>query len=314
MKMNDMVKNKINLIAIIGTTASGKTKLAVQLAKDMSSEIISADSRQVYRGLDIGTGKDLKDYSIEGVTIPVHLIDIVDPEVEFSLFDYQKRFYQCFQDIFSRGIMPIMVGGSGLYIESIIMNYRLAKVPENSALRKELGKMDMNSLIQRLLAINPSVHNTTDLRDRERALRAIEIAEYLKDFRASHDESSMWSLIAPLVVGIRLPRHILRNSIKNRLKRRFSEGMVDEVKKLHDRGIKWERLDLLGLEYRYVSRYLQGQITSDEMFQELYAKICQFAKRQETWFRRMEKRGISIHWIDGEDYSSLKKLCYAYMP
>jgi tRNA dimethylallyltransferase len=306
MRNNGAQDTKHNLIVILGPTASGKTRLAVRLAKDISSEIISADSRQVYRGMDIGTGKDLSEYVVNGVSVPYHLIDIVDPTYEFNVFEYQKSFYKSFSEISSRAIIPIVVGGTGLYIESIIMGYRMMEVPENSALRKELDKKDLRDLVKRLLTLNPEVHNTTDLKDRNRCIRAIEIMEYAGAGKGAYEEDR--PIIIPLVIGVRWERDMLRQKITNRLIERLQSGMIDEVKRLNESGIGWEKLNYFGLEYRYVGLYLQGKISYDDMFQKLNTRIHQFAKKQETWFRRMEKRGIKIFWIDGYDYIALKKI------
>ena len=294
------------MIVILGPTASGKTRLAVRLAKDMGSEIISADSRQVYRGMDIGTGKDLKEYVVDGMAVPYHLIDVVDPDYEFNVFEFQQRFFGCFSEISSRGIIPIMVGGTGLYIESVIMGYRMIEVPENCVLREELEKADMQALSGRLLRVHPTVHNTTDLLDRKRIMRAIEIREFKK--LHEHENGDSFPLVTPRVIGVRWERSILRQRITNRLKERMRRGMVEEVKKLNESGIAWDKLDFFGLEYRYVGLYLQNKMSYDGMFEKLNARIHQFAKKQETWFRRMERKGIKIHWISGNDYNSIKTL------
>jgi len=294
-----------NLIVILGPTASGKTRLAVRLAGELGSEIISADSRQVYRGMSIGTGKDLSEYVVNGVSVSYHLIDIVEPGYEFNVFEYQRRFFECFLEISGRGILPIMVGGSGLYIESVLKGYRMLEVPENVSLRKELEMEDMEALGERLLELNPAVHNTTDLKDRKRLVRAIEIAQYSRD----HDSEEMpIPQIEPLVIGVRLERGILRRRITERLRKRLDDGMVEEVERLLSLGISREKLDFLGLEYRYIGLYLQGRLSYDEMFQKLNTRIHQFAKRQETWFRRMERQGIMIHWIDNADFDTLREL------
>jgi tRNA dimethylallyltransferase len=295
-----------NIIVILGPTASGKTKIAARLARDMGSEILSADSRQVYRGLDIGSGKDLTEYVVDGVPISYHLIDIVDPDHEFSVFEYQQHFFRCFEDLSSRKVTPILVGGTGLYIESVLKGYRMPLVPENRRLRQELENEDMALLVKRLLALNPAVHNSTDLVDRNRLVRAIEIAEHAKT-QGRDDHSSMPRII-PLVIGIRWERPVLRLRITNRLRERLSSGMVEEVRRLHDTGVPWEKLNFFGLEYRYVSLYLQGIISYGDMFQKLNIKIHQFAKKQETWFRRMERQGTNIHWIEGDDYKKLLAL------
>ena len=301
----------VNLIVILGPTASGKTKLAARLAKDLHSEIISADSRQVYRGMDIGTGKDLSEYVVDGINIPFHLIDIVDPAYEFNVFEYQRRFFSCFSEISSRGTIPIMAGGTGLYIESVLKGYRMLEVPESPKLREELEKEEMDTLGKRLLRLNPASHNTTDLRDRKRLIRAIEIQEFTKAWHGSSDGAV--PLIVPLVVGIYWERSILRQRITHRLEERLQSGMIDEVKNLHASGIQWEKLDFFGLEYRYVGLYLRGILSYKDMFRTLNTRIHQFAKRQETWFRRMEKRGIEIRWINGNDYNSLKNIIQCIM-
>jgi tRNA dimethylallyltransferase len=301
-----MQGKQFNLVVILGPTASGKTRLAAHLAKDMGSEIISADSRQVYRGMDIGTGKDMKEYVIDGAAVPYHLIDVVDPDYGFNVFEFQQRFFKCFSEISSRGIVPIMVGGTGLYIESVLMGYRMMEVPENCVLREELEKEDMQALAGRLIRVDPTVHNTTDLLDRKRLIRAIEIREFKKLHERENDYS--FPLITPWVIGVRWERSILRQRITSRLTERLHAGMVEEVKKLNESGIAWDKLDFFGLEYRYVGLYLQNKISYDDMFKKLNTRIHQFAKKQETWFRRMERKGIQIHWINGDDHNSIKTL------
>ncbi|MCD6153678.1 MAG: tRNA (adenosine(37)-N6)-dimethylallyltransferase MiaA [Syntrophobacterales bacterium] len=295
-----------NLIVILGATATGKTQLAARLAGELNSEVISADSRQIYRGMDLGTGKDLAEFVVDGRRVPYHLIDIVDPDDEFNVFEYQKRFFECFSEITQRGIVPVMVGGTGLYIETVIKGYMMLEVPENPGLREELSCLDMEALAVRLLAVNPAPHNTTDLLDRSRLIRAIEIAKYTNDHQSS-DKAGLPD-IRPFIIGIRFEREILRRRITARLKKRIEMGMIDEVKRLHEAGTSWEKLSFFGLEYRYISLYLQGRMTCEDMFKTLNTRIHQFAKRQETWFRRMEKRGTIIHWIDGADYDAVKKL------
>jgi len=295
-----------NLIAVLGPTASGKTTLAVRLARKIGGEIISADSRQVYRGMDLGTGKDRSEFLVDGVSVPCHLIDIVDPGYEFSLFEYQQRFYRCFSNLSGRGIIPVMAGGTGLYVEAVVREYEMVEVPEGHSLRRELSAMDLDAMRERLLKSNPALHNTTDTQDRARLVRAIEIAEYTK-------ARETWGIPAhpdlrPFVVGIRWDRSLLRERITRRLRERIDAGMIEEVRALHDGGVSWERLDSFGLEYRSVSRHLQGLMNRQEMFEQLNTRIHQFAKRQMTWFRRMERRGVCIHWIDGADYDALKAL------
>ena len=289
-----------NLIVILGPTASGKTKLAVRLAFDTGAEIISADSRQVYRGMDIGTGKDLNEYFIDGALIPCHLINILEPDDEFSVFEYQRRFFKCFMEISSKGMIPIMVGGTGLYVESVLKGYKMPIVPENPQLKKELDRYEMKTLVDRFLNLNSAAHNTTDLKDRARLIRAIEIAEHI---HAHGPEGAAGSPhIIPMVIGTRWERPVLRRRITERLRERLANGMIEEAKRLHDSGISWERLEYFGLEYRYLGLYLQGIINYNDMFQKLNTQIHQFAKRQETWFRRMERNGINIHWLKNADY------------
>ncbi len=295
-----------NLIVILGPTATGKTRLAARLAKERGSEVISADSRQVYRGMDLGTGKDRSEFLVDGVSVPCHLIDIVDPGYEFSLFEYQQRFYRCFSDLSARGIIPVMAGGTGLYIEAVVREYAMVAVPEDQSLREELRTMDLDALRVRLQKCNPALHNTTDTEDRERLVRAIEIAEYTKALETGG--ISDHPALCPFVVGIRWDRSLLRERITRRLRERVDAGMIEEVRALHDRGVSWERLDSFGLEYRYASRHLQGLMDRREMFEQLNTRIHQFAKRQMTWFRRMERRGVRINWIDGADYDALKAL------
>jgi len=299
-------REKYNLIVILGPTASGKTRIAARLARDLASEIISADSRQVYRGMDLGTGKDTSEFLVDGVTIPCHLIDVVDTDHEFNLFEYQKMFYRSFLDISERGLIPIMAGGTGLYIEAVVKDYRMLEVPEDFSLRGELQKMDMDAMRDRLFKSNPALHNTTDTQNKSRLVRAIEIAEHSKMHEFA--EETEHPAIKPFIIGIRWERSVLRDRITARLKKRIDMGMIEEVKNLHNQGVNWEKLDSFGLEYRYVSRYLQGKMDFDEMFRELNTRIHQFSKRQMTWFRRMERQGIVINWVDNADYDSIKRL------
>jgi len=299
-------EKKHNLIVILGPTASGKTRLAARLAARIGAELISADSRQVYRGMDIGTGKDLSEYIVDGVPVPYHLIDVAEPGHLFSVFEFQQRFYECFREIRARGRMPIAVGGTGLYIESVLREYRMLPVPENAALREAMEALSMKELAARLLHLNPALHNTTDLTGRERLVRAIEIAEHTST-HGSRDAIERPDIV-PLVIGVRWDRSVLRERITKRLKERLDQGMIEEVRRLRDAGVSWERLDEMGLEYRYVSRYLRGEMTRDEMFKTLNIRIHQFAKRQDTWFRGMERRGITIHWIEGADETALREL------
>jgi tRNA dimethylallyltransferase len=299
-------KMKNNLIVILGPTASGKTKLAARLTKELGGEIISADSRQVYRGMDMGTGKDLSDYLVEGTMVPHHLMDIVEPDYEFNVFDYQRLFLQCFSEITAKGLLPVLVGGTGLYIDAVLKGYRMLPVPENDDLRAEMEDKETDVLIKRLISLNPNPHNTTDITDRRRLIRAIEIAAHSKEHGRRDDRA--FPPLNPLVIGLRWERSLLRMRITSRLEERLAAGMIGEVTTLHDKGIDWDRLDSFGLEYRYIGSYLQDKLTYQEMFRQLNTKIHQFAKRQETWFRRMERQGTIIHWLENPDYEKLKKL------
>jgi tRNA dimethylallyltransferase len=299
-----------NLIVILGPTASGKTTLAAHLAKMLGSEIISADSRQVYRGMDLGTGKDLSEYYVEGVSIPCHLIDIVDPNVDFSVFDYQQCFFQCFDEIASRGVLPVLVGGTGLYLESVLQGYRMCAVPEDPVLRNELATEPIEGLVRRFLTVHPRPHNISDLLDRSRLIRAIEIAEHSRHDKSLPDAPR----IEALVVGVRWERSVLRERITGRLRQRLAAGMIEEVRSLQTSGVSWERLNYFGLEYRYIGLYLQGILDYQAMFETLNTKIHQFAKRQETWFRRMERNGRLIHWLDGADHDFLRKIIKNNIP
>lgn len=287
-----------NLLVVLGPTASGKTGLAVRLARRIGGEIISADSRQVYRGMDLGTGKDLTEYGRDGDPVPFHLIDICDPEDEFSVFAFQGHFYRSMAEILTRGRVPLLAGGTGLYLDAVLRGYRMAAVPENQELREGLAAEPMESLRRRFLSSCPDAHNTTDLLEPKRLIRAIEIAEYSQ----MHPQETKTPIaVLPLVIGIRCDRSELRRKITLRLQARLENGMVDEVRSLHESGIAWEKLESFGLEYRYMSLYLQQKMAREEMFRTLNTRIHQFAKRQETWFRRMERQGVRIHWIDGAD-------------
>ena len=293
-----------NLIVILGSTASGKTRLATRLAYELNGEIISADSRQVYRNMNIGTGKDLREYVVNGRPIPYHLIDVVDPEQEFSLFDYQKKFYEIFRDIRSKRALPIMVGGSGLYLESVICGYDLPEAPVIESVRNDLAGQTNEKLQRILQELKPQLHNKTDLEDRERLIRAIEI-EWAR--KAEHPIRQEKPVVEAAVFGVQWERSVLRMRITNRLKERLNQGMIEEVSNLHAAGLSWSKLEHFGLEYRFISQYLQKKITFEEMKGSLNTAIHQFAKRQETWFRRMEKKGVAIYWIKNDDYASIKE-------
>lgn len=283
---------KRNLLVILGPTASGKTRLGVGAARALNGEIVSADSRQVYRGMDIGTGKDLAEYE----EIPHHLIDIVDPGYEFNVFEFQRRFFEAFADIGGRGRLPVLVGGTGLYLDAVLKGYRMVAVPENPELRRQLAALSDDRLATRLALLRPQQHNTTDTLDRERLLRAIEIAE--GELAAAARLPPLPEL-RPLVFGVRWDRAVLRRRITARLKERLEQGMIEEVERLRRQGVPYETLEFYGLEYRFLAQFLQGELTRNDMFQKLNSAIHQFAKRQETWFRRMERQGTDIHWLDG---------------
>ncbi|MBW9200836.1 tRNA (adenosine(37)-N6)-dimethylallyltransferase MiaA [Bacteroidales bacterium SW299] len=283
-----------DLIAILGPTASGKTSLAAALARRMDTEIISADSRQVYRRMDLGTGKDLDDYVVGGKRIPCHLIDIVEPGYKYNVFEYQRDFLAAYEDVRSRGMLPILCGGTGMYLESVLKGYRLLPVPENPELRRRLAEKSLEELTG-ILATYKKPHNSTDVDTVKRAIRAIEIEEY---YRQHQVEERAFPDIRSLVVGVGIGREQRREKITRRLKQRLDEGMVDEVKALLADGISPEDLIYYGLEYKYLTLYAIGKLTYEEMFGQLEIAIHQFAKRQMTWFRGMERRGFTIHWID----------------
>jgi tRNA dimethylallyltransferase len=289
-------KHSHPLLTILGPTASGKTRLAALVADRLNAEIISADSRQVYRGMNLGTGKDYADYMVDGKQIPCHLIDIADPGEEYNLFRYQKDFFKVFEDITGRNKVPVMCGGTGLYIEAILAKYDLNEAPFDETLRTFLKDKSHEELVSYLASLKP-LHNTTDNTDRERTLRAIEIATYEIEQQA---ENSELPDLNPIIIGIAYERKNLRQRITQRLKERLEQGMVAEVEELLNKGIKPEKLDFYGLEYRYLTRFQTGQITYEEMFSQLNTAIHQFAKRQMTWFRRMERKGFRIHWLAGE--------------
>ena len=283
------------MITILGPTASGKTPLAAALAQRIGGEIISADSRQVYRRMDIGTGKDLADYG----DVPYHLIDICEPGTKYNLFQYQQDFYDAYQDIQSRGVTPILCGGTGLYIEAVLKGYHLSPVPQNPALRASLEGKTLDELTQMLVALKAksgsTMHNKTDVDTAQRAIRAIEIETYNIEHPVPLRELPP---VPSLIIGVNIDRELRREKITRRLKARLDEGMIDEVRVLLDEGIPAEDLIYYGLEYKYVTEYITGVTTYDEMFRRLEIAIHQFAKRQMTWFRGMERRGFTIHWID----------------
>ena len=288
-----------NCVVILGPTAVGKTSIGVSVAHALDGEIISADSRQTYRRLDIGSGKDLCEYIIDGKQIPYHLIDIVDLPAEYTVYDYQKDFYKAFEDIIKRKKRPVVVGGTGMYLDAIIRDYKLVNLQEDKVLHEELESTPLEVLCERLLKEQPDLHVKADLQEKERVIKAIEIIEAKK--RGNDTTSDYRPDINPFIIGTTLNRELLWQNISIRLKERFDEGMLDEVSSIHEDGISWERLEKLGLEYRYCSLFLQGKIaTKDELFDQLFIAIRQFSKRQQTWFRMMEKKGVKIHWLEPE--------------
>ena len=298
------------MITILGPTASGKTPVAARLAAEIGGEVISADSRQVYRRMDIGTGKDLEDYG----SVPYHLIDICEPGTKYNLFEYQQDFYDVYQQIQSRGAVPILCGGTGLYIEAVLKGYKLSPVPQNQALRDSLEGKPLDELTEMLVRLKSqngsNMHNTTDVDSCQRAIRAIEIETYNLQHPMPKRELPP---VDSIIIGIDIDRELRREKITRRLKARLENGMVEEVKALLDEGIPAEDLIYYGLEYKFLTEYLTGQLTYDEMFQRLEIAIHQFAKRQMTWFRGMERRGFKINWINAtlpmeEKIDQIKKL------
>ncbi|MBL7113028.1 MAG: tRNA (adenosine(37)-N6)-dimethylallyltransferase MiaA [Bacteroidales bacterium] len=287
--------NKYNIITILGPTASGKTRIAACLADRVDGEVISADSRQVYTGMDLGTGKDLNDYKVEDRQIPCHLIDIADPGYEYNVYEYQRDFIKVFNEIHGRQKLPVLCGGSGLYIEAILKGYRLINVPVNRTLRKDLEGRSMDEMQKMLSAFKP-LHNITDTEKRKRLVRAIEIEEYYSE---NPEVDSDFPELNTLVVGIKYDRESTRRRITGRLKQRLDEGMLAEAEALLASGLTYEQLMYYGLEYKYLALHLNGDLDYDTMFARLNTAIHQFAKRQMTWYRRMERNGISIRWLDG---------------
>ncbi len=286
-----------NCIIILGPTAVGKTSIGVAVADKLNAEIISADSRQTYRKLDIGSGKDLDEYTINGKQIPYHLIDIVSLPEEYSVYKYQQDFYKAFNSITSINKIPVIVGGTGMYIDAIVRDYKLVILPENEELHKKLEATPLEELAQRLLQEQPDLHTKCDLLEKDRVIKALEIIEAKKNNVES--TSVQRPDINPFIIGTTLPRPQMWQNISIRLKERLDNGMLEEVQGIHESGITWERLEKLGLEYRFCSLYLQGKISSkDELFEKLFIAIRQFAKRQETWFRMMEKKGVKINWLN----------------
>jgi tRNA dimethylallyltransferase len=289
-------KYSYNLITVLGPTATGKTTLAAHLAAKIEGEVISADSRQVYRGMDIGTGKDYADYFVNSIEIASHLLDIEEPGKHYNVFRFQSDFIKAFEEIHARGKFPVLCGGSGLYLEAVLRNYELIQVPPNRELRNELEGKSLEELAVILKKLKPKLHNKTDIETDRRAIRAIEIEMYYQENRKLE---TFVPEICSLNIGLEVDREIRRHRITNRLKQRLEDGMTDEVMKLLNSGLTPEQLIYYGLEYKYITLHLIGKLSYQEMFEKLEIAIHQFAKRQMTWFRGMEKRGTKIHWIDG---------------
>ena len=295
------------MFTIIGPTACGKTKFAVRLAKELDGEILSGDSRQVYKRMDLGTGKDLGDYEIDGQRIRYHLIDIAEPGTKYNVYQYQNDFIKAYKDVVNRGKTPILCGGTGLYVESVIRGYRMSYVPENKVLRASYEGKTLEELTE-ILKTYKTLHNKTDVDTAQRAIRAIEIEEYYRTHpeQDSEEEDGREQLFKEIsgnniVIGMNIDRMLRRKRISERLRQRLEEGMLDEIRRLLDEGIPPQDLIYYGLEYKYLTLHVIGELSFDEMFRQLEIAIHQFAKRQMTWFRGMERRGIVIHWIDAQD-------------
>lgn len=285
-----------DLLVITGPTASGKTSLAAALAIRLKGEIISADSRQVYRKMDLGTGKDYSDYHSDGRQVPYHLIDIADPGYKYNVYEYQRDFIRVLNDLRSRSAFPIVCGGSGMYIDSVVSGYRMIEVPPDPDMRVSLENKSLGEL-KEILSGYKKLHNTTDIDTKKRAIRAIEIEHYI---RTIPGEETHFPVVKPLIAGVFYSREARRERISQRLKRRFEQGMEEEVRNLLDRGVDPDVLIYYGLEYKYITLYITGRLSYNEMYRSLETAIHRFSKRQMTWFRGMERKGIEIHWLDGE--------------
>jgi len=294
--MPEPVKQSYDILIITGPTASGKTALATALADRLNGEIISADSRQVYRSMDIGTGKDYDDYMTGGRRIPCHLIDIADPGYKYNVFEYQRDFLRIYNDLKQRKVFPVLCGGSGMYIDSIVSGYRMFAVPPDPDLRARLEEKSMDELVEILLSYK-RLHNQTDTDTKKRAIRAIEIEQYNN---SGTRKQTLMPELKYLITGVNTDREKRRRRISERLQKRFDSGMIDEVRRLIDSDVSEESLIYYGLEYKYITLYLTGKLDYATMFRELEIAIHQFAKRQMTWYRSMERKGIVINWIDGE--------------
>lgn len=301
-----------NLLVVLGATATGKTSLAVNIAKDFDGEIISADSRQIYRGMDLGTGKDIEEYTIDSLKIPYHLIDIFDAGYKYNVFQYQTDFIKAYEQINSRKKLPVVCGGTGMYLEAVLKGYKMIAVPENVSLRNNLEGKSLDEL-STILKTYKHLHNNSDIENTKRALRAIEIQDYYKHNLVEEDFS--YPELNPLLIGLDFDRDTRRARISQRLKERLKEGMIEEVDSLLKSGISPEDLIYYGLEYKFLTQHVIGELSYDEMFTKLEIAIHQFAKRQMTWFRKMERSGSKIHWLDGfmpldEKLDAVKELFY----
>lgn len=302
------MQGSVNTVVLLGPTAVGKTWLGVQLARHFGWDIISADSRQVYKGLDLGSGKDINEYSEGGAPVPYHLIDITTLASEYNVFNFQQDFYKIFSDNQKQNKMSFIVGGTGMYIDSVVRDYELIPVPENPELHKQLMDTSLEELAKQLLSLKPDLHNKSDLVLKDRVVKALEIELFKKspEGKAVLEEKNSRPKVKPFVMGTTINRKELHSNIEKRLFERIDQGMIEEVEKLH-KEFSWERLEKLGLEYRYVSFFLEGKIQAKkEMSDELYHAICQFAKRQETWFRGMERKGVEIHWLPDDNDKQVK--------
>tara|TARA_Y100000996_G_C22556625_1_gene655726 strand:+ start:675 stop:1616 length:942 start_codon:yes stop_codon:yes gene_type:complete len=310
--MTSNKKNQDKLIIITGPTACGKTSMAVKLASDLNGEIISADSRQIYKGMDIGTGKDLNEYEINNKKIPYHLIDILNPMENYSVHNFQKDFSDAYDIINKKNKIPILCGGTGLYIESVLLDYDLSnKPPPNENLRKQLSSYSKNELLNMISKIsNSEKMSKMMLVTEKQIIRNIEIIKNnqpLSGFKLTPRND------ISLIIGLEITRELIRKKIKIRLEERLNDGMIEEVEKLIDNGMPINRLEYFGLEYRFIGEYLKGSIKKDEMVESLKTAIRKFAKRQKTWFRRMEKRGIKINWVSYNDYDRILNISKKYI-
>ena len=302
------MQSSVNTVVLLGPTAVGKTWLGVQLARHFGWDIISADSRQVYKGLDLGSGKDINEYSEGGSAVPYHLIDIRTLASEYNVFNFQQDFYRIFSDFQKEDKMSFIVGGTGMYIDSVVRDYELIPVPENPELHQNLMDTPLEELAEQLLSLKPDLHNKSDLVLKDRVVKALEIEMFKRspEGKAVLEEKNARPKVKPFVIGTTIDRSNLHRNIEKRLFERIDQGMIEEVENLH-KEFSWERLEKLGLEYRYVSFFLEGKIqTKKEMAEELYHAICQFAKRQETWFRGMERKGVEIHWLPEDNDKQVK--------